>query len=474
MDKKKETFFFAGANRVRIGYTLAFLMLLLSLGLTLLSVEKLLGRAKEVERTNEIILNLEGFLGSVKDGETGFRGYLAMADPAFLVPYIGSKNKADSILITIKGLVAGNIVQLKYANVIGALTERRYQIFEQGLDIFRKGAYKMSDSLNTVFKNGKIGMDSIRLIIKTMQQHEQGLLMRNTERLDSIRTAVHIINLASLAVSVLLAFYSFFTFNKENKARQSANDKADDYRKRLEERIADLRIANAELVLLRQNEKFAVTGRLARTIAHEVRNPLTNINLAVEQIREETGLPDTDPTPLLDMIDRNSSRVNQLVTDLLDSTRFSELRTERKAINDLLEDTLELAADRIGLNQVAVVKDYSENICEVEVDTEKIKIAFLNIIVNAIEAMEPGKGVLTLRTAGETDQCMVYIIDNGIGMDQEAVQRLFEPYFTSKTKGNGLGMTNTQKIILNHNGSIRVESTPGQGTSFVIALRFPV
>lgn len=252
-----------------------------------------------------------------------------------------------------------------------------------------------------------------------------------------------------------------------------ADEKAADYRKRLEERVQELRTANSELILLRRNEKFAATGRIARTIAHEVRNPLTNINLAVEQLKEEIEQDNEDQHSMLDMIIRNSTRINQLVTDLLDSTRFSELKYEQKSINELADEALEMAADRIHLNHITINKEYSTDICDVLIDPEKIKIAFLNIIVNAIEAMEPGKGVLTIRTAGENDQCVVYIKDNGIGMDDEAQQKLFEPYFTSKPKGNGLGMTNTQNIILNHNGSISVESTPGVGTTFIIALRFP-
>ncbi|WP_374951667.1 ATP-binding protein, partial [Mucilaginibacter sp.] len=103
---------------------------------------------------------------------------------------------------------------------------------------------------------------------------------------------------------------------------------------------------------------------------------------------------------------------------------------------------------------------------------EKIKIAFLNIIVNAIEAMEPGKGVLTIITKGENDRCVIELADNGSGMDRESLGRLFEPYFTSKPKGNGLGLTNTQNIILNHKGTIQADSEKGKGTTFTIALNF--
>lgn len=466
-------FFLSGANRVRTGYTLAFFLLLISLGLTLFSVNRLSNRANAVDRTNLVILNLERLMGNIKDAETGVRGYLLMKSPYFLEPYLGSRGKADSVFAVVQDLVADNIVQINNANKVKVMMHARYSILSKGLEIFNRNGNQFTDSLKPILLSGKETMDSIRSIIKTMQVHEQGLLMRHTAQMDATRSTTQTINITSLVLSILLAFYSFFTFNKENKARRQADIQAAGFFKNMEAKIEDLKKANAELVRLRRNEKFAVTGRIARTIAHEVRNPLTNINLAAEQLKDDLEPEKEDQHLLLDMINRNSTRINQLVTDLLESTRFIELHYEKHSINNLLDEALELAADRLELNHIAVVKSYADDVCDVEVDAEKIKIAFLNIIVNAIEAMEPGKGVLTITTVGEMEQCVTYIKDNGTGMDEEAQQNLFEPYFTSKPSGNGLGMTNTQKIILNHNGSINVESSPGKGTTFIIGLGFP-
>src|SRR5690606_36978413 len=98
----------------------------------------------------------------------------------------------------------------------------------------------------------------------------------------------------------------------------------------------------------------------------------------------------------------------------------------------------------------------------ISADIEKLKIAFLNIIVNAIEAMDT-RGELVLETSSQGDKCQIKITDNGVGMSRDQVDKLFEPYFTTKDKGNGLGLANTQNIILGHNGSISGESTPGEG-----------
>jgi signal transduction histidine kinase len=171
---------------------------------------------------------------------------------------------------------------------------------------------------------------------------------------------------------------------------------------------------------------------------------------------------------LLDMISRNSARINQLISDLLNSTRANLLAFDDANIHTLLDETIELAQDRIELKKIKVIKQYADGICNISVDIQKIKIAFLNIIVNAIEAMEEGAGVLTVRTETKDSKCVVLISDNGKGIPAEDISRLFEPYYTTKENGTGLGLTNTQNIILSHKASISVQSESGKGTTFMI------
>jgi signal transduction histidine kinase len=270
-----------------------------------------------------------------------------------------------------------------------------------------------------------------------------------------------------------MALFGYYTYSFENKARRVADQRIADYQQQLKEQIEELDQANKQLIRMRSIEKFAATGRIARTIAHEVRNPLTNINLAVEQLQAElNGIQAESAGLMLDMIGRNSARINLLITDLLNSTKFTDLVYTRVSVNQVLDETLELARDRIVLKNITVVKTYSDDICDISVDLERIKIAFLNIIVNAIEAMEERKGILQIRTASRDNKCVISITDNGPGIDEESLSKVFEPYFTSKTKGTGLGLTNTQNIILNHNGHIGLESKKGEGTTFTIQLAF--
>ncbi|MGN7820107.1 ATP-binding protein [Chitinophaga sp. 22536] len=221
-----------------------------------------------------------------------------------------------------------------------------------------------------------------------------------------------------------------------------------------------------------QQEKFAITGRIARLIAHEVRNPLTNILLAVSELKT-SELPETaDSLLYLDIMERNCHRINQLVTELLESTRMSELNMLPQGLNVLLEKTIHLAADRLQLNDIKIVRKLREPDRQVMADEDKLIIALLNIIINGVEAMKAGDGVLEVETWHETDRVFVRISDTGSGIPPENLAKMFEPFFTSKTKGTGLGLTATQNIILNHKGTIHVDSRPGEGTQFLIS--FPV
>lgn len=216
-----------------------------------------------------------------------------------------------------------------------------------------------------------------------------------------------------------------------------------------------------------QSEKMEATGRLMRMLAHEVRNPLTNIGLALEGFISELP-PNNDLQDYLDIIKRNTKRIDTLITELLNSSKPTELKLEPVSLKDMLEQTFEEVGDRLALKKTHVITQYTTDNDFVMLDQEKIRIAFTNIIVNAIEAMEEGRGLLQITTERALHKLVVSIRDNGYGIGAEHLNKLFEPYFTSKPGGMGLGLAATLNIIQSHGGSIDVESQPGVGTTFYL------
>jgi len=458
--------------RLKIGYSSAFILLLISYILTLYGNKQLIDQSGWVSRTNKTINSLEALLSGIKDAETGLRGYINTKDSSFLTPYTGSIAIVDSTFNSFKSDTRENAAQQLDIATLHSLIQRRYEKLHFAISAYPKAGYIVTDTLLSSFYSGRIIMDSIRLTVSNMQKREKNILTARTKELEARYNTLNIIIITSLIVALIFALFGFFAFRREVVARREADQKVADYQDELKQRIVELDNANTELILMKQSEKFAATGRIARTIAHEVRNPLTNIDLAVSQIKNDLHHRDESADMLFTMVERNSRRINQLISELLSATRFAELNYTSVSINELLDEALALAKDRIDLNHIRVNKDFGVNVCNILVDAEKIKIAFLNLIVNAIEAVEPGNGVITIITRMEDNKCVVEINDNGHGMSEEQLNNLFEPYFTTKSNGNGLGLTNTQNIILNHRGSINVNSKPAHGTSFTIKFDF--
>lgn len=215
-------------------------------------------------------------------------------------------------------------------------------------------------------------------------------------------------------------------------------------------------------------EKLAVTGRIARTLAHEVRNPLTNINLSVEQLEED--IKDKEYHTYFEIIKRNSKRINDLVTQLMENAKPTELKSTRVSVNSILNKTLALATDHAALKNIKIETEFLGGDAVLEVDDSKLVMAFLNIIVNAIDSVEEKKGVIKITSNCKDKKCLIQIHDNGCGIESSNLSKIFEPYFTSKPNGIGLGLATTHNIILTHNGTIDVESQVGKGTKFTINL----
>ena len=227
-------------------------------------------------------------------------------------------------------------------------------------------------------------------------------------------------------------------------------------------------LKKAEKATLRL-EKRGVADRLVHVLAHEVRNPLNNINLSLEQLNPE--LQNTDSQIYVDIISRNSKRIEDLITELLNSSRPAQIIQQQVSLKNIIEDSIAAAKDRITLKKINLVTNYPETEIMILADAEKLKIALLNIIINAVEAIDQGTGKLEISMAIEEKQPKVIIKDNGCGISEENLSRLFEPYFTAKRNGMGLGLATTLNILQSHKADVEVQSKLNEGTSFIITFK---
>ncbi|QRR03711.1 hybrid sensor histidine kinase/response regulator [Dyadobacter sandarakinus] len=219
------------------------------------------------------------------------------------------------------------------------------------------------------------------------------------------------------------------------------------------------------------SEKMAVTNRLVRMLAHEVRNPLTNVNLSAEQLEME--LVDDDQKFYTQIIKRNCNRINDLITQLLQPSNTLDVNLVESPIHAVLVDAIGAALDRVQLKRIQIVNEFADDDLIIPLDPVSLQMAFLNLITNAIEAMEEDRGILRISTRFLGDGIQVIFEDNGSGIAEEHIERIFEPYFTGKDNGMGIGLSTTMSIIHAHHGKIDVQSSLGTGTTFTIHFQPP-
>jgi signal transduction histidine kinase len=456
-------------KKIRSGYLAAFILLLLCYFLSLSSFIQLRTQNKWVGHTRDVINKLAILNSNLKDAEISWNEFLLKKQKNYLQDSKESRELVDSIFRVLSKSVSDNPEEESRLESMHDIIVRRYNILDEELGILNRNNFQINDSIRaSEIQNNKL-IDSIGQVSDSITVTENRLLNLRTQRVIYYSKIVFWIIIGAGLVSGLLIIYSLVTFNIESQAKKKATIQAESYHDQLEKRVRELASANRELLELRSLERFTSMGRVARVIAHEIRNPLTNIDLSASHL-ENDKLDGEDKKLFLDIITRNSRRINELINELLSATKFTDLKYEEILADVLLDESLNEAFDRAQLKRVRIEKNYSKEKIWLNVDRSRMKIALLNIIVNAMEAITGENGHLTLETSGSGENCIIIIRDNGKGMDEETMAKVFDPYFTSKTNGNGLGMTNSQNIILNHKGKIDVSSEEGKGTAFIITL----
>ena len=213
-------------------------------------------------------------------------------------------------------------------------------------------------------------------------------------------------------------------------------------------------------------EKLSIQGELARTFAHELRNPLASIRMVGEVMNQK--IPETQKeelNPYFEILKRSTTTLNNLVSNLLNASHYVPAVLEKEDLAEILDQTIISASDRIYLAGIKVVKNYSGSF-SIMADKEKLQIALLNIIVNASEATTPGEGVIELSVEPRENEYVLRIKDNGHGMNENEIEHLFEAFYSKKENGMGVGLSSVKNILEEHDAQIKVESEPEKGTSF--------
>lgn len=230
----------------------------------------------------------------------------------------------------------------------------------------------------------------------------------------------------------------------------------------------------------RVSDRLSMMGTLASGLAHEIRNPLGGIRAAAEMLQRD--LDDAEDLEYAQMIVSEVDRLNQLITQLLDFSKPKKIRKASVNINQVLSELLTLQKPTMQKHGITLKQEFDPSLPPVWGHEASLKQAFLNLVKNAIEAMEKG-GVLRVNTGyisdfrmqvGEgksTPMAQVSIKDTGAGISEEHLKSLFTPFFTTKAKGTGLGLMMTQRILKEHESQLRIASEVGKGTTFKVLLK---
>ncbi len=219
---------------------------------------------------------------------------------------------------------------------------------------------------------------------------------------------------------------------------------------------------------LRRADRLSALGELSAGMAHEIRNPLGSIKGAVEILKDDYT-PDDAKYEFVQILLKETDRLNSIVQEFLGFARPKQPEFLPTDLNEAIESVLILTAQEARNAGVKVDKRLDPAIGRRSLDAGLLKQAFLNLILNAIQAM-PGGGVLRVESGLRGNAAEVRITDTGVGISEENRKKLFSPFFTTKKNGTGLGLAVTYRIIENHRGTIDVVSEPGRGTTFTVKI----
>ncbi len=357
------------------------------------------------------------------------------------------------------------------------------------IELYQKGNRKTGEALHWAVRENFFELND--LCTRYMHVNESNIKkVQETGhlRLQRISAAAVIFMSASLLLGVLLAFFMITQIlapirrlSKKTAATKEIVASGDEVRvlsNHVYGLMEDMDRARTELEqsqeLLMNSEKMALVGKLATEVAHSIRNPMTSINMRLFSLKRNLALTDFQQEDF-EVVSEEMRRLDNIVRNFLEFSKPHKLKKQQINISQVIDMTLDLLCYRLELHSVTVVCKRSENLPPIDADAELLKEVFVNLMVNACEAMENGGEIVISEEEALAENIgravLVKVRDNGPGMSEEVRKRVLEPFETTKAEGTGLGLFIAVRIIEEHGGTLELHSKEGQGTTFI--LTFP-
>lgn len=248
--------------------------------------------------------------------------------------------------------------------------------------------------------------------------------------------------------------------NLEEQCEVKTHDEIGDLTIAFNQMTEELKQSRDKLI---QAERLATAGKMSASFAHEIRNPLSSMRMLSQMLQQKPETSDEQQKSLQYILEE-IERIDYIVKGLMDFASPTKLHLELQSLTPVLQSVLTLMEANLTHHQIELSLDLAPDLPDFNFDTDKIKQAFMNVVLNAMEAMPQG-GTLTISTFQENERVCIRICDTGIGISEEDVEHLFEPFFTRKTKGTGLGLANVKRIVEEHGGTVDIESVHNEGTT---------
>lgn len=248
--------------------------------------------------------------------------------------------------------------------------------------------------------------------------------------------------------------------NLDEQCKIKTHDEIGDLTIAFNQMTTELKQSRDKLI---QAERLATAGKMSASFAHEIRNPLSSMRMLSQMLMQKPETTDENKKSLQYILEE-IERIDNIVKGLMDFARPTKLHLEQQPLAPILQSVLSLMEANLTHHQIELSVEIGSDLPIFHFDSDKIKQAFMNVVLNAMEAMPQG-GTLTVSTLQQNEVACIKVIDTGIGIADEDIEHLFEPFFTRKTKGTGLGLANVKRILEEHGGSVEIESQLSVGTT---------